>query len=238
MTRFKPARRGARLLYALVICISPASASPGPVDLSGTAALVSDYRFRGVSLSSRDPAVQATLNAGYKQLFAGVFASSTADRAGANAEVDLSAGWSADTGPVTSTAGVIAYVYPGGRGTDFVEAFGSIAKTIGPVELTLAANYAPGQANLATDNLYLIAAARAGLPGTRWSSKASAGYERGALARAVGAGGAKLDWKLGVEYRLAPVSFGLSLVSSDLDRLSPNRRNGRTGIVASVTASF
>ena len=222
---------------ALLAC-QPAAASPGPVDLSGTAAVVSDYRFRGVSLSSRDPAVQATLDVGYRQVFAGVFASSTADRRGAKAEVDLSAGWSAETGPVTSTAGVIAYVYPGGRGTNFAEVFGSVAKTIGPLELTLAANYAPDQANLATDSLYLVAAARAGLPGTRWSFKASAGYERGALARAAGAGGAKLDWKLGAEYRIKPVSFGLNLVSSDLDRASPNRRNGRTGIVASVTAGF
>ncbi len=208
------------------------------VSFDGTAALVSDYRFRGVSLSGRDPAVQASLFAGYKGAFAGVFAASVADRRGANAEFDLTAGWSGAVGPVTATAGVTGYVFPGGRGTDYVEGFVSAAKTIGPVELTLGANYAPDQSNIPGGNTYLFAAAQAGIPTTRFTVKASAGYESGGLARLRTGVGAKLDYKIGVEWKHRWLALCLAYAGTDVRRSAVGHSDARGGVVASVSAQF
>ena len=218
--------------------VPAAAASIGPVAIAGSATLVSDYRFRGISLSDRDPAVEGTLYAGYRSLFVSAFAASIADRRGANAEIDLSGGWSGAAGPLTLTAGVTGYIFPNGRGTDYAEVFASAARTIGPAELTLGANYAPDQANLDGGTFYVFAAARAGIPATPFTLKASIGHEQGALVRALGAGSGKTDYSVGVEYRRRPFSLGLAYVGTSVARDLPGRRLARGGIVASLGVAF
>ncbi|MDI9238403.1 TorF family putative porin [Lysobacter sp. LF1] len=63
--------RGAIVLLALLL------ATPSRAQVSGSAAIVSDYRFRGISLSDNRPAVQAALAYDHKDgFYAGVLASS------------------------------------------------------------------------------------------------------------------------------------------------------------------
>ena len=230
-------RRAVFFAAAALAGPSAHAASVGPVAIDLDAALVSDYRFRGVSRSDRDPAAQAGATVGYRQLFVSAFASSVADWHGADAEVDLSAGWSGDAGPVTATVGVIGYVFPGGRGSGYVEAFGSVAKTIGPAEITFGANYAPDLANLDGGNLYLVVAARAGIPTTGLTAKVSLGHERGPLARAI-AGSPKTSYAVGIEYNRRPFTLGLGYIGTDVARSAPGRRLARGGVVASATVRF
>jgi len=101
-------------------------------DLQFTAsfAATSDYVFRGISQSKSRPAVQATLDATYKWLYAGVF-SSTIDfgdigtKDVAHAELTFYAGIKPVVGPVTFDIGVIYYTYPNafdpGAELDFLE---------------------------------------------------------------------------------------------------------------------
>lgn len=199
--------------FSLLIVAAPTAAA----ELSGSVAAVSDYRFRGVSRSGGDPALQGTLDLATGDWFAGAFASSASYRGG-DAEVDLSAGWSRDIGGFTATLGGIAYLYPGARRATSGEAFAWLAHGIGPVELTLGVHYAPDQPNLATDNLYVFASAIAGIPGTAFSIKAGVGHERGANARAAGAGVGKTDWPVGGEWRHRALTLGLGYVGSDAPR--------------------
>jgi uncharacterized protein (TIGR02001 family) len=196
----------------VALALLPAAASAA--DLSGSVGGVSDYRFRGVSRSGGDPAAQASLYVSGGAWSAGVFAS-TVDYRGGDAEIDLSAAWSHDLGLATLTLGGIGYFYPGASGAATGEAYGWLQRTLGPVELTLGAHYAPDQPNLATDNLYLFAFARAGIPATPFTIKAGIGRESGANAREAGAGGAKTDWQLGADWQLSALRFGVAYVGSD-----------------------
>jgi uncharacterized protein (TIGR02001 family) len=201
------------LPIATALAIAAASAA-GAADLSGSLSGVSDYRFRGLTRSGGDPAAQASLSVSGGALSAGVFAS-TANYRGGSGEIDLSAAWNDDLGWATLTLGGIGYVYPGASGTATGEAFAWLGRTIGPLDLTVGAHYAPDQANLASDNLYLFAFARAGIPATPFSLKAGLGRESGANAREAGGDGAKLDWQLGVEWQSLPFRIGVAYIGTD-----------------------
>ena len=67
----------------------------GPVNVSGTLTLVSDYRFRGISLSDEDPALQVSLAVDHESGYYGAVWGSTLDDTplyGA-LELDVYGGW-------------------------------------------------------------------------------------------------------------------------------------------------
>lgn len=205
-------------------------------DLSSTISVLTDYRFRGISLSNRKPAVQGSIDVSHKSgVYASVWGSNIARYGGSKVEVDATLGWTGDVGPVTLDAGVIAYLYPGGHGVNVFETFGYIGKTIGPVEARVGAFYAPSQNNLGDqDSLYLTADARVGIPGTPVTVSGAVGRERGSF---VG-GGTKWDWQLGGEYVKGPFVFGVTYVDTNYDRIEDPSRNGKPGVVGSVSVEF
>lgn len=217
---------------AAVIVALDASSHAGAVTLAATADVLSDYRFRGVSLSDRHPVVDASVEASAGGWFAGVAAiSATLGRspyrtARRDAEIDASAGWSRSFGLLTPTVGAIAYVHPGSGEADG-EGFATLAGSLGPATVTVGVNYAPGQAAARGGNLYLFTRAAAGLPGTPLTFRAGLGRERGAFA----GGATKIDWSGGVEARVRRVvTLGIDYVGNDLPRgtgrLAHNRDDG------------
>ncbi len=206
-------------------------------DLSSTVSVVSDYRFRGISLSNRKPAVQASIDIEHKSgLYAGVWASNIARYGGARVEVDLSAGWRQSLGPVDLDIGGMMYLYPGGNGVNYGEVYGFAGKTIGPVQLRAGIVYAPSQRNIgSTDNLYLTTDASLGIPGTPITLNGRLGYEDGAFG---GVDGNKWDWGLGGEYNAAPFTIGLQYVDTDVRVRHDPDRSGKAGLVASASVEF
>jgi uncharacterized protein (TIGR02001 family) len=83
----------------------------------------SDYRFRGISQTAKDPAVQGGADISYGIFYAGVwssnldFGTTDAGRGIAPVEVDLYAGIKPVLGPITFDFGVLYYAYPGSRDT-------------------------------------------------------------------------------------------------------------------------
>ena len=62
----------------------------GGLDVSATVTGVSDYRFRGVSSSDRDPAIQGSVDLNYRGFYVGAWASSIARIVGRqNAQSEL-----------------------------------------------------------------------------------------------------------------------------------------------------
>jgi uncharacterized protein (TIGR02001 family) len=237
----KVARTTALLIAATAL--SPAMAQDdadeaiNDFDLSSTVSIVSDYRFRGISLSNRNPAAQASVDVEHKSgVYAGVWASNIARYGGAKVEVDLYAGWRRSLGPVDLDVGATAYLYPSGRNVNYVEVYGFIGKTIGPAELKGGLIYTPSQANIGgSDNLYLTSKARVGLPGTPVTVTGGVGFEDGPLA---GLDGDKWDWSLGGEYSLSAVTFGLQYTDTDVREVHDPDRTGRAGVVASASIEF
>lgn len=87
---------------------------------SGNAALTSDYRFRGVSQSAKDPALQAGVDYSHQSSFyLGVWGSTIDFNAGpgldpdANLEVDLYGGYKWTAAGVEWDVGLLHYAYPG-----------------------------------------------------------------------------------------------------------------------------
>ena len=195
------------------------TAPPSPITVSGSAAILTDYRLRGVSQTNKNAAVQAALTVAHESgFYIGTFASNLAGWGtfgGANMELDGIAGYKHTYGTATVDAGVTWYTYPGGASeTDVVEFFGRLSGTAGPATLTAGAYYAPKQTSLGNfsntsysrgqrwDNVYLTGDGAAGIPGTPITAKAHIGYSKGNPG--LGPNGTSLsptgsywDWSLG-----------------------------------------
>jgi len=215
----------AAFLSSALLATAPAHAQdetdpPSAIELSGNVAIVSDYRFRGVSLSGGDLAVQGGIDLAHESgFYAGTWASSIDDGGTdllGDVELDLYAGWSGEVSDgLTLDAGLLYYLYPTenlGFDTDYLEPYASLGFTLGPAEATVGAAYAFDQDALGgNDNLYVYTDLGVGIPNTPISLSAHLGYTHGVLAPPLLAGtgdDSGLDWSLGAS---ATVLGGLEL---------------------------
>jgi len=212
---------------------APVVAGPSGPSVSGGATLLSDYRFRGISRSDEDPAVQGQFTISLPNgLYAGARGTSLRHFAGhGGAEADLYAGYGTDIAPGTTLdAGLLYYWFPDATGhADYFEPYVSVSHTLGPVEGTLGAKYAWSQRAIGSDDsLYLFGQLEAGIPATPLTLVAEAGrQESGTL-------GSYWNWSLGGRYALGPLEAGLRYVDTSL----PSRHRQDATIVASLGFRF
>jgi uncharacterized protein (TIGR02001 family) len=207
--------------------------------LSGSATLLTDYRYRGISQSNEEPAVQATLDVFHiSGFYAGAFATSLAnDPRYGRAEIDIYAGFTREIMSATNLDVGIAYqIYPGndsslGR-SDYFEPYASLSHTLGPATLTGSIAYAfnQGEATDGGDNLYLATELAVGIPATPITLTGHIGYSDGSLAPT----GNYLDWRVGAELRTGAATFGLHYVDTDL----PGGGEVGSTVVASLRFGF
>lgn len=206
----------------------------GPISVSGGVAVVSDYRFRGVSLSDKDFAVQPFLTISHESgLYAGVWGSNIADNAGDDVEVDLYAGFSGGE-ELTYDIGATYYLYPGVSSFNYVEFTGKLGSTVGPANVGVQLSYVPSQDNTGNnDNIYFGTNANIAVPNTPISIVASMGVEDGAFT----AGNEKVDWSLGLTAAVSGFTLGASYV--DTNRRSVFAfKDSTAGVVFSVSYGF
>jgi len=199
------------------------TAPPSDFTFSGYVQGVSDYRFRGYSLSGGDPAVQGSINLNHSSgFYTGAWASSLEDTpVYGHTELDLYAGWTgALSSALTADVGLLYYVYPNGHVGDanYFEPYASLSTTLGPVSAKLGVTYAWEQDSLAgEDNFYVFTDLGAGIPGTPVSVSAHVGYTDGVLAPPLLAGDfaddTGFDYSLGATYNVTnKLSIGASYV--------------------------
>ena len=215
------------------------------VEVSANAAIVSEYRFRGVDLSGGDIAIQGgvdvSLPAGF---YVGTWASSIdEDTVGfGHTELDVYGGWAGEFGNVSTDVGVIAYIFPnaGAGDFDYVEFYGSVGVGLGPADVTVGVAYAPEQDSLGgTDNFYIYSDVGVGLPGTPVSLTAHLGYTDGFLTFTNDS--EALDWSLGADVAVpgTPLSVGVAYVGVEGDALiDPNGTFTDDAVVFTLGASF
>ena len=210
------------MLRALAIAASLSAAAPAlaqdepapePVtetvpalDIGAELNLYSDYRFRSVSRSDEDPAVQAGLTLNHESgLYAGVRATSLRGIDSyrlqdlGDAQIDLYAGYRRELGGgFEGDVGLMYYVFAGGAGaTDYAEPYASLSYLIGPAYFTAGAKYAPSQAGTGReDMLYLYGSADVTIPFRPWSFRLEAGRQES------GAFGDYWTWSIGGRYHL------------------------------------
>lgn len=264
-TKLNPSLRS--LAVASIAFVALAAAAPAvaqeeaapALTVSGSVALVSDYRFRGVSQSDKGFAVQGGLTANHKSgLYAGFWASNLSGWGtfgGPNLELDLFGGYKLPVGAGTLDVGLTWYMYPGGaKTTDFAEPYVKLSGTAGPVSLLAGVAYAPSQESLGNwsntpfsvagdkeDNLYVWGDAAAGIPNTPVTLKAHLGYSDGnpglgPNGTSIAPTGSYFDWLLGVDVAVGPVVLGVAYVDTDINpnsaeylRLQPNFSSTKDG---------
>ena len=187
-----------------------AAEESGPFDIEVTLDAVSDYRFRGISLSDKDPAFQPSLTISHESgFYVSGWASNLADNGGDDIELNLVAGFAYDVGAVTFDVNATYYIYPGVSSIDYVEFIGRASTPVGNGEVGLTFAYVPSQDNTGNqDNTYVAIDGSMPLGDTPLSLNGSFGFENGAF------GDNKKDWSLGVSAELGIVTLGVAYVDT------------------------
>lgn len=242
---------------ALALSATPAmaqDAESSAITVSGSATVVSDYRFRGITQTDKDFAVQGGITVSHESgVYVGVWGSSVDEyiAAGSDQEIDLIAGYKRTFGGTTLDVGGLYYYYPGsskiipGTNSDFLELYTSLSHTLGPVSAKLAAYYAPKQAGLSLgagkeDNFYMNLGLSGAIPDTGVSL--SAGIGRTFTTSYLSGGDKYTDWSVSASYTTGAVTFGLNYVDTSYGAgalLSPSGKDiAKGGIFGSIGVAF
>jgi uncharacterized protein (TIGR02001 family) len=223
----------ATILAGSVFAAAPAFAededttSSSGLTVTGNAAVVTDYRFRGVSLSAGDFAIQGGFDIAHTSgFYVGTWASSIQGGTPyGEMELDVYGGWTGEVAPgVTVDAGLLYYLYPTGDvpgfDTDYFEPYASISTSLGPVSATAGVAYAWKQDSLGNnDNLYLYTDFNLGVPNTPVTLTAHAGYTDGVLAPPLLSGtgdDSGFDWSIGATTKvIGNLTAGVTYVGTE-----------------------
>jgi uncharacterized protein (TIGR02001 family) len=205
-------RAGHIAFLAVAFLPAPAAAA----ELSGEAGLVSDYRYRGISLSRGRPALQAELTVEHESgLYADLWGSTLGH--GDEAEINLTGGFSKDLSEqVSLDLSGTYFLYPKSAVDNYVEGTALVRFSRGAASVGVGFSYAPPQRGTGHEgNSYWFGTGDYAVPKSPVTLKASLGYERGAFDDV--ARGGKWDWALGAEMAFKPAKFGLAYVGSNTD---------------------
>jgi uncharacterized protein (TIGR02001 family) len=260
--RFKMISFGALMLATTAPAMAQDETAPAPaVTVSGSATVVSDYRFRGISQTDKNFAVQGGITVSHESgFYVGAWGSSIDDYVTVHGtpaqELDLIAGFkkSFDNG-LTFDIGAVYYVYPGTRAagddsaSDFIEPYVSLSYALGPVTAKATANYAPKQKALALDqgasgtldkedNLYLAGDLSTSIPNTPVSLTAHLGHTFGPSWLS-GPTDEYTDWALGAAVTWKALTLGIQYVDTDTFFTTPSGKDAaKGGIVGTIGVSF
>ena len=230
----------------------PAFAQDAEADLkiTGSVAITSEYRLRGISQTDSDPAVQGGLTVAHSSgIYVGTWASNLAGYGtfgGSNMELDVIAGYSKAVGGATLDGGVVYYVYPGTKGHDFVELYGSVSGALGPVNAKLGTYWAPKQTNIGGHNIWVYSDLGLPIEGTPITLKGHLGYSSGTSIYTHGKD--IVDYAVGADIAFAPLTLNISYIGTDTKTAFGNANFGggvksghyitKGAIVATLSASF
>lgn len=267
--RFSMILRGGLVLATAAIATpalaDDAPAAPPPaITINGTATVTSDYRFRGISQTDKNGAIQGSITVTHESgFYASVWASSVhgyvtaagdyvnGTSAGqASVEMDLIGGYKKTFNGTTFDIGVLYYFYPKTKlkgdptSSDFAEPYFDISHTFGPLTAKATVNYAFKQKALSLDqvgpkkdNVYLAGDFSLAVPKTPVSLTAHIGHTFGPSWLSIGK--EYTDWNLGAAYTWKALTFGVSYVDTDGDFITPSGKNAsKAGAVGSLTVAF
>jgi uncharacterized protein (TIGR02001 family) len=200
---------------------------PSVAEIAGNVALTTDYRFRGISQTTSDPAVQGGFDWSHDSGFYLGTWGSNVEFAG-SLELDYYGGFANNINDnIAYDVGFIYYDYPGGDlggGVDpeFWEINGGLSGDVGPVSLSGKVSYSNDYFGESGTAFYYDLGASYGLP-YDISLNAHFGYQTiddGAFKDA-GFFSSNTDnykdWSIGVSKSMWDLDFDLSYIDTDLD---------------------
>jgi uncharacterized protein (TIGR02001 family) len=195
------------------------TAPPSDFTITGSAAIVSQYRFRGISQSDNKPAVQGAITLSHSS---GFYVSTWGSSASAGnstvniggTEIDVYGGYAKEFAGVKVDVGVYGYLYPGASGLNYYEVYGNLSKSFGPVGAKVGVYFAPNQKNTVKDNTYVFGELGTAIPGTPLSLHSHLGYTSGAFDYTK----AYLDYSVGASASWKNLSLDLSWVDTNVSK--------------------
>ncbi len=236
--------------------------------VTGSGAVLSQYKFRGITQSDSKPSIQAAITLSHKSGFYVSMwgASGASDRFDVNSsyvspnagtEIDIYGGYTNTIGKsgITFDGGVYGYIYPNLTNANLFEIYGSLSKAYGPVTGKIGVNWAPKQnyftlAGTATKySVYKYVSLSYAPASAPITVHGSLGHTAGGLSFVK----AYLDYNVGVSYKWKMLTLDLSAVGTNVSKsdiaasgvgavgsYSNNSlyRYGKFAPVLSLTASF
>ncbi|MEP5567097.1 MAG: TorF family putative porin [Halioglobus sp.] len=214
-------------------------------EISANVALVSDYRFRGISQSNEDIAIQGGFDYAFDNgIYIGTWGSSvdfqdTLVTEFGSLELDYYAGWAMDLGENSNIdVGYIYYDYPGDDGVegDYQEIYGKFSWR----DLTVGMNYSDDYYGKTEDFYYYFADYSFAFAGD-WSLDLHAGYNDlkkngGFLATGEDS---YTDYSVGLTWSVVGVDLGATYVGTTLDEKDVFETDlAEDTVVFSVSKSF
>jgi uncharacterized protein (TIGR02001 family) len=213
----------------------------GPITVSGGATVVSDYRFRGVSLSAEQPTLQGTATVSHESgFYVGAWGSGLADGTPyGGSEIDIYAGWGGDVAGLKVDANVTQYTYPNQTGSgavDYLELLGSVSKDIGPLNAKVGVGFVPKQSGYGNfSGVYVSHDPAAGTPNTPFTVKAHVGYNKSDFSVDT----ESLDYSFGLDTTWKALTLGISYVNTTVKPNLAKETLGADGAVLfSLGAAF
>ncbi len=209
-----------------------ADEAEGAWALSGTVGMVSDYRFRGYSLSDRNFAVQGSFDIAHDSgFYAGIWGSNLdSDMGIGGSELDLYAGYGFSAGGLNFDAGAIHYFFPDNSSdVNYTEILGSISTALGAGEVGVSGGYVFEQDNTGNaDNTYIELNGSMPLGDSGISLGGAIGLEDGAFAND------RMNWNLGLFGTFGGVDVGVSYMDTNLN----GDDNAKGGLVLSLSKTL
>ncbi|UNU41349.1 hypothetical protein EAO27_00480 [Sphingopyxis sp. YF1] len=244
MKKFSRACFGMLLAAALVpqaAFAQEAEEDSDGITITGSATVVSDYRFRGFSQSNEEAAIQGGFTIAHDSgLYAGTWGSSIGFNNGT--EIDVFAGFAKEVSSgLTADVGATLYLYPGASNTTVIEPYASLTGAIGPATLKGGIAWAPGGQDSLGDAsaVYLYSDLGVQIPDTPVKLKAHLGYAKSDSFLG-GLDGEVLDYSVGVDFTWKVLTLGVAYVNTDAPRtLGYKEAVGADGaVVFSLGAAF
>ena len=205
-------------------------AEDSPHEFSANVALSTDYRFRGITQTSHDPALSGGFDYSYTPFgfYAGVWASNldfnVPDPDPADLEIDFYGGFSGEiANGIGWDIGGLYYAYPGsdtGSGVadyDYFEAYGSLSYDFGTFNVAGGLAYSPDYFFESDDSLYVYGDIGVPLP-QGFSLAGHVGHQSIDDNAQFGTPD-YLDWSVGISKDIGMFTFDVSYIDTDLDDL-------------------
>ncbi len=225
MTKF--AFRAALVALGLVAA-APAMAADIPLGVAVNAGVVSDYRFRGISQSDKDPAFQAGLDGtlapnDWLTIYAGLWGSSVDFNNGTTAEVDLVGGFRGTFDKLGVDIGFIRYNYTGKgpESQDFTEGKLAVSYDFGFVLPSAAVYYSPEYFANSGSAVYYTAGVAVPIPVTEFAPTIKANIGKQTIDKPANFGITKddyIDYNIGLFATYWGFTAGVQYVDTNLSK--------------------
>ena len=224
-------------------------ALPFGLSVTGTAALTSDYRFRGVTQTFNDPAVQAGFVLSHESgAYAGVWGSNVDFGGTAHIELDPYIGYATTLDSFANKpvldVGLWYYAYPSESDLNWLELYGKLTfkdVLVQGASLLTAVNYTNDYAGKDENSWNVNATYSVPFGTTGFGGVAALGYTQADEYDFGGGDDHYVDWKAGVTYSFASVSglsAELAAIGTDIDAITVTERGVETGAVFTLTKAF